>query len=133
MNDKIEVSLISGAVSLLVSLSSIVTQRYLATRKGKNEEFRSLINEHKEIFSDLLKIEKKEDVEYSSLLKRLNNSPTIFIMLPKSIKVLFDELVENLKFDNKNIEEQEEKILCISKKIIKELRKVGVDSSELNK
>ncbi|EOT2958911.1 hypothetical protein F6J58_05760 [Clostridium perfringens] len=130
---KIQVAIISLVTSLLTAFITTRTQLYLDKKKGRKEEIKNLISDNKEIFKNLLELKNGETINYYNLKLQIKDKPELSLLLPKKIIVLFDKLLLDLNLSGDELKEKEENIRKTAKKIVREIQKVGVDSSELKK
>ncbi|HAT4071026.1 TPA: hypothetical protein I9Z29_000902 [Clostridium perfringens] len=133
MDVKIKVALISLLTSVVTAFITTRTQLYLDKKKGRKEEIRNLISDNKEIFKDLLELNNGNTINYYNLKMEIKEKPELLLLLPKKIIILFNKLLLNLNVSGDELKEKEKDIQKIAKKIVKEIQKVGVDSSELKK
>lgn len=130
---EIKVVVISSITSIFVTLITLNAQKRLAIRKDKKEELRKIVDNNSEIFVMLLKIKRNQEVNYYQLKEKIIKSNELNLLLPKKLVNLFDKLIELLTLKGDDLKENLDKVRKLSSKIIKEIRKVGVDCSELNK
>lgn len=134
MNTEIEIALISAVTSFGTSLLTISIDRYNQKRKSKKEELDKFVENSDALMREIIKI--SIDKEYFNVLNirnALENNLQVLLTLPKKIGNLFMKLYELIQLQGSELKSKENEIRKLAKKIMKYIRKVGVEVSEFKK